>query len=105
MPAAEALLAVRSGCLARHDAACLSRADERGSPLYTDDVKRLARSAKPSPLDAPDYAGYRVTMIERIGGSAVVALAPPNDAENAEPATALLVEGEAGWRLRQLYRN
>jgi Serine/threonine protein kinase len=102
--AAEALLRARSQCLRHRSAGCLEAIDEPTSPLYQADAHPTEVSGHTS-KGAPDYAEFGVSLIERIGGSALVALAPPVDAENAEPATALVIKGEAGWRLRQIYVN
>ncbi|HWU46835.1 MAG TPA: protein kinase [Humibacter sp.] len=103
--AASALFDARSRCLRGRSAACLASVDERTSPVYADDVDRTARTSTRDAGDEADYAQFGVSLIERIGGSALVALSPPSGATDAEPATALVIKGEAGWRIRQIYLN
>lgn len=103
--AASALFDARSRCLRGRSAACLASVDESTSPLYADDVDRMARKSTRQAEDEADYARFGVSLVERIGGSALVALEPPSDASDAEPATALVIKGEAGWRIRQIYLN
>lgn len=48
--------------------------------------------------------GLGATVQERTGNAALVVFGDPTDAGiNAQPASALVIKGEAGWRLRELF--
>lgn len=98
--ATEALLALRRACLRTTSPACLEGVDQRGSPMLEADRSSLAGNGP-----AETYDGYEASLIQRSGGSALVALAPPAGAETAKPASALVIEGETGWRLREVFAD
>jgi hypothetical protein len=86
------LLARRDHCLtlsAREQAGCL--ADVADGQAFD-----LSRPARP-------LAGLAPSLLERSGDSALIALTPSD--RKTQPASALLMRTEAGWRLRQLYEN
>jgi hypothetical protein len=94
LAALDALLDQREGCLRDLSVLCLDAVDEQGSQALDTDRDALSAiydgGVEPSELSA---AGAVLT--ERLGGSALIALAPGSD-----PASVLLVKGEAGWRIR-----
>lgn len=96
--AASALLALREVCLAEGSVLCLDGVDQPGSAAWEADGRAVRAeaigSAAPIPADAA------VTLLERMGNSALLDLAFP--APNSTPASILLVKGEAGWRIRDL---
>ena len=92
--ALSALLARRSDCFRDLSEMCLSDVDERGSSAWAED--RAALDALLSQAEQPvllDAAG--ATLVQRMGDSALISLAP-----GTEPASLLLLKGEAGWRIR-----
>ena len=50
-----------------------------------------------------DYAGYVPSLAERSGDVAVVALTPTPGREKSQPASVLVIKGEGGWRLREIF--
>ena len=99
------LLRLRAGCLAAASVVCLDAVEQPGSAVMAADAYR-ARSAQQggSPAVTPSFDGYSASLVERTGNSALVALTPPGGAgAERRPASALLVKGEAGWRLRELF--
>ncbi|MCX7522424.1 protein kinase [Microbacterium sp. STN6] len=114
--AATALLGERRACLSRQDAAlaCLDGVDDALSPLLESDRRylgtRAAQTARGNePGSAVTYDGYAVSLIQRTGGSALIELAPPaSDApgrQTQKPASLLVIQGETGWRLREIFAD
>lgn len=53
---------------------------------------------------AAGYAGAQARITQRWGDAALVRVEPdPEEVPNSEPASLLLVRGEAGWRVRAVY--
>jgi serine/threonine protein kinase len=109
--ATAALLVARTRCLADASLACLEGTDQIGSALLDADQSTVARArggtAKPA---GSDYARYQASLIERTGNSALVGLTPPSMGSgataspgNSKPASVLVIKGEAGWRLREIF--
>jgi serine/threonine protein kinase len=109
--ATAALLVARTRCLAEASLACLEGTDQIGSALLDADQSTVARArggtAKPA---GSDYARYQASLIERTGNSALVGLTPPSTGSgataspgNSKPASVLVIKGEAGWRLREIF--
>ncbi|TFB51358.1 hypothetical protein [Cryobacterium tagatosivorans] len=106
------LLALRAGCLAAASVVCLDGVDQPGSAVMAADTYS-ARSAQQggAAADAPTFERHTVSLVERSGNSALVALAPPGDqappgeqaGPHGQPASVLVVRGEAGWRLREIF--
>jgi hypothetical protein len=88
------LLPRRAECFRDLSALCLDDVDEQGSAALDDDRAALdalvADGVQPQPLEA-----VGATIVERLGDSVLIALAP-----GSEPASVLLLKGEAGWRIR-----
>ena len=94
LAALPALLARRSDCFRDLSELCLSDVDEHGSSAWEDD--RAALSALVSQAQQPVLlAADDATLVQRLGDSALVSLGP-----GTEPASLLLLKGEAGWRIR-----
>jgi len=92
--ALEALLDRRERCFRELSLLCLDGVDQAGSAALDDDraaVHDLIGGAQPPALVRADGA----VLVERLGDSALVDLAPDSD-----PASVLLMKGEAGWRIR-----
>jgi hypothetical protein len=89
-----ALLERRSDCFRDLSEECLADVDEHGSSALADDRAALeallSHAEQPVLLDAAD-----AELVQRLGDSALIALAP-----GTEPASLLLLKGEAGWRVR-----
>ena len=88
--AAAILLARRDACLAEGASAgagCLKG-------VADGDTAAVERPARP-------LAGLTPSLLERTGDSALIALTPSDD--KTDPASALLMRTEAGWKLRELY--
>ena len=105
--AAALLLAAREGCLRDLSLLCLEDVDQSGSAALEAD-RALVRDAiaggelPASALALPGSGEPR--LVERLGASAIVEL-PGEEGAAAEsgetrPASLLLVQGEAGWRIR-----
>lgn len=98
------LLAARSACLAAARADCLAGSDQAGSPIMAADLYRDQNLKDGASLgEHTAYAGYTAVLIERTGNSALLALEPGADAGYNEPASLLVIKGEAGWRLREIF--
>jgi hypothetical protein len=88
------LLTFRTVCFRDLSVLCLDDVDEQGSAALDDDRAALdalvADAVQPSELRADG-----ASVVERLGDSVIIALAP-----GSEPASVLLLKGEAGWRIR-----
>ena len=92
--AAVVLFAVRDGCIRDLDVDCLDDVDQAGSAALDADrelVGAIMDGGAAGPLPSTEGA----SLAQRLGDSALVALRP-----DSEPASVLLVKGEAGWRIR-----
>jgi hypothetical protein len=90
------LLAQRVECIRARSVLCLAGLEEASSGALADDsrlIRGLQTGAEISAsaiITAPEP-----TLVERLGDSALVALGPKSN-----PASALMIRGEAGWRIR-----
>ncbi|TFD45359.1 hypothetical protein E3T33_07230 [Cryobacterium sp. TMT1-2-1] len=106
------LLRLRAGCLARASVVCLDGVDQPGSAVVAADTY-AARTAQQGggAADPQAFDGYTASLVERIGDSALVALAPPTEpappadpsGPQGRPASVLAVKGEGGWLLREIF--
>ncbi|MEP6480708.1 MAG: protein kinase [Rhodoglobus sp.] len=92
-----ALLQARERCIRELSVLCLDSVGQTGSAALAAD-EALIRSLQaggesPQPLTVQ---AAQVTIDERLGGSVILDL----DAGDTEPASILLMKGEAGWRIR-----
>lgn len=96
-----ALLTQRDRCLSAASLACLEEVDQAGSPLLDADRSAVAaaRAGEGGDPDRVEFGGGRASLIDRTGGSALLSVTP----KKGEPASLLLVRGETGWRLRELF--
>jgi hypothetical protein len=93
-----ALLETRAGCIRDLSVLCLDAVGQPGSSALADDqalVRSLQAGAESPPVFEVDAA--QVTTDERLGDSAILRL---GDVADSEPASILLMKGEAGWRIR-----
>lgn len=97
-----ALLTRREACLADRSILCLDGVAQPGSAALADDqdlVRALQQGAEtPEPFTV---AVADLVLEERLGDSALVAIIDPAD---SEPASVLLMKGEAGWLIRGYLR-
>ncbi|MDN4595919.1 hypothetical protein [Leifsonia virtsii] len=101
--AAVTLLDARHACFSATSAApaCLDDVLEAGAALQGDEAAALGGAGA---ADERDYAGAQLSLVERWGDAALVAVVP--DAARtpkSRPASLLLVRSEAGWRLRAVF--
>lgn len=100
--AANALLAGRAGCLAAASVACLAAFDQAGSALMESDGYAIDHGIASEERRAAGGLSA-VDLAERTGDLALVTLrSAATPGGDSEPASLLLVRGEAGWRLRQI---
>jgi tRNA A-37 threonylcarbamoyl transferase component Bud32 len=95
--AVEALLVARERCIRELSVLCLDAVGQPGSAALADDqaLIRAVQEGGELPGDRlPDLS--EATLVERLGDSAIVALGA-----DSEPASVLLMKGEAGWRIRE----
>jgi hypothetical protein len=93
-----ALLKTRARCIRELSVLCLDAVGQAGSSALADDqtlVRSLQAGAESPPVFEVDAA--QVAIDERLGDSAILRL---GDVADSEPASILLMKGEAGWRIR-----
>jgi hypothetical protein len=97
--AARRLLDRRAECFETLDLGCLDAIAQPGSPIESADRRALsdAREGAPAPVSRFDPATIEVTA--EMGAAVLVRAAAPG----REPASLLMVRGEAGWRLREVF--
>ena len=90
------LLAAREECIRELSAECLDGIDQQGSAALAADRELVAAIAEGGgPSSVPRVEAGGVALVQRLGDSALVSLGA-----DSEPASVLLVKGEAGWRIR-----
>jgi len=92
------LLAAREGCVRELSILCLDAVDQVGSAAMSSDtelVESIINGTAP-PMDAV-FAAPKISLTERLGDSALVSL---GEVPETQPASLLLMKGEAGWRIR-----
>ncbi len=99
--AAAHLLELRASCLATLDQACLAEVAQPDSAIERADLDLLAQARSGSALELDEFALDAITVSAEMG-SAVLLSVPYADAQR-EPASLLVMRGEAGWRLRELF--
>jgi len=96
--AVDDLLALRARCLREISVLCLDGVAQPGSAAMQHDVavvRALQAGGEQSPDAAIDAVGP--VLVERLGDSALLDL---GDVPQTQPASALVMRGEAGWRIR-----
>jgi hypothetical protein len=93
-----ALVAERERCIDQLSVLCLDGVDQAASGALASD-QALIRQVQAGGELPPSWAlaASRVTLAERLGDSALLEIADPAE---TEPASVLLMKGEAGWRIR-----
>ncbi|MFC5931037.1 protein kinase domain-containing protein [Cryobacterium melibiosiphilum] len=109
--AVRVLLTLRAQCLSAASVACLDSTDQASGPLLAADIQLIstAETIAAFTLGSDGTA----ELVERTGNSALIALGPGSAVagpagdglghEKSQPASALIIKGEAGWRLRELF--
>ena len=96
VPAAVALLETRDRCIRDLSVECLDDVGQRDSSALASDRDLLAAVIDGDAAAVViDVDPALVELVQRLGDSALVSLGP-----DSEPASVLLVKGEAGWRIR-----
>lgn len=98
--AARELLERRADCFAALDLECLATVDQPGSPIETADRRALVAARDGA---APLATAVDVDHIELVAEMGAAALLRAGGSPEREPASFLMVRGEAGWRLRELF--
>jgi hypothetical protein len=108
--AALALLQLRERCLAEGSVLCLDGVDQAGSVAMAADsytVRQAAGTAdgaaRPPDDRGVEEPGFTATIQERRGNAALIVLTPAEGGPQTQPASTLVIKGEAGWRLRELF--
>ena len=97
-----ALLELRDVCLAALSVLCLDDVDQTGSAAWEADGYLIRQGqegggapARPSP-PAAMWEGRSANLVERIGDSALVTVAPPGQIAGEVPVSVLLIKGVEG---------
>jgi hypothetical protein len=96
VPALLALLETRDRCIRDLSLLCLDAVAQPGSAALAHD-QEVVRQLLEGGESAEGWRIEVVTLTESLGGSALLAV---TGSGNSEPASVLLVKGEAGWRIR-----
>ena len=97
------LVAERERCISQLSVLCLDGVDQPGSGALAVDhalIRQIQSGGELPPSWA--IAVSRVTLAERLGDSALIEISDPAE---TEPASILLMKGEAGWRIRDYLSN
>lgn len=90
------LVSLRATCAAAHESAeCLNQVDEAGSPQFHEDDERLKLAQA---LRFADTSDASAELVSTMGKAALVRVRTAN-----ATASVLLVQTEAGWRIRELF--
>jgi len=107
--AALELLELRDACLTSLSVLCLDTVDQAGSAAWEADGYLIRQAqegggatVRPSP-PSDAWEGRAASLVERIGNSALVAVAPPGQDAGEPPVSVLLIKGVDGWRIRDLF--
>ncbi|TPW70862.1 protein kinase [Schumannella sp. 10F1B-5-1] len=97
LAATSALLTARTECLRELDRTCLTAISEPGSSARHDDLALLARldAGAATEADRRQVTLQAQSVGGDLGGAVVIVLTP-----DSEPASLLVMRGEAGWRIR-----
>lgn len=103
--AVASLLELRRRCILDLSVLCLDGVDQIGSAAMAADVALVRSLQSDAGEQAPDALPdvTAATLVERLGDSALLRLTLPaadDDAGETQPASLLLMKGEAGWRIR-----
>ena len=96
------LLRIRTRCLAEVSVVCLDGVHQPQSAAMAADsyALRMMQEGGAS-LEHEDLAAWTAVLVEHRGAVALVSLQPP--VAERQPASVLVVKGEAGWRIRDIF--
>ena len=94
------LLERRATCFETLDLGCLDAVDQPGSAIETADRDAIALARVGSALPAPRFDPVSIAIAGDMGGAVLVRALTVAE---REPASLLMVRGEAGWRLRDVF--
>jgi hypothetical protein len=101
--AARALLGLRARCLLERSILCLDAVHQTGSAAWQADAARIQDIQTGAELTGDSFGEERaITLIDRMGDSALIALAPDAQQGGNDTASVLMIRTEAGWRIRSL---
>jgi len=102
--AVTALLSRRESCLATLSIICLVEVDQSGSTMLRADSYAIReRSQGGSGEVSLDYRNHAASLAERSGDLAVVVLLSQSEDKESQPTSVLVIKGENGWRLREIF--
>ncbi|AMB58560.1 hypothetical protein [Microterricola viridarii] len=100
--AAAGLLAAREDCFRQSSLLCLDDVLDTGGPLAAADAADIRQAQLDGTVLLPDpYDLDALGLVEQNGGAALIALRGAG--AKTKPASLLMIRGEAGWRLRELF--
>ncbi len=98
------LLERRANCLATASLVCLDTVDQAGSAMMTLDTSLIReRQNGGGTLNGPDYRTSELSLAEHTGNLAIVQLTPIAAQQQGQPPSVLVIKGEDGWRLRDIF--
>lgn len=93
------LLATRADCLRDLSVKCLGAVSRSESPAFAADSAVISAVLEGAELSSDAlFDAARAVEVQRLGDSVLFEFESPGD--ESEPASLLLVKGEAGWRIR-----
>jgi hypothetical protein len=98
--AARDLLDRRAACFAALDLRCLGTVVQPGSAIEASDRAALAAAREGEAVAPTVFDPATVEVVAEMGGAVLVRA---RVAPEREPASLLMVRGEAGWRLREVF--
>src|SRR5699024_8879641 len=98
--AARQLLKDRRRCLSQESLSCLEDVEQSGSAALDEDRSRVAARRSGGNGDAPDFSDGSFTLVDRSGASALVAV---DGKTKSHPISLLLIRGETGWLIRDIF--
>ena len=98
--AARTLLERRAECFETLDLACLESVVQPGSAIEASDRLALSAAREGAQAESTRFDPATVEVIAEMGAAVLVRAATE---PGREPASLLMVRGEAGWRLREVF--
>jgi eukaryotic-like serine/threonine-protein kinase len=99
------LLSERGRCIRDRSVLCLDNVDEQSSSAYSDDAALIQQLQGGGELSASStLTAPAPSLTEQLGDSAILSLGRPGGSSTsavaAGPASVLMIENQAGWRIR-----
>ncbi len=98
--AARRLLQHRAECFETLDLGCLEAVAQPGSPIEASDRLALSTARDGAEVPVTRFDPATIEVVAEMGAAVLVRAAA---APGREPASLLMVRGEAGWRLREVF--